>query len=194
LAFNHHPVGILLPLSNLWARLTSAVLTRLALSAWRPRGAVVAAQAAVALAPLRAELVVAVGQRHAAAVAPARERHWSEAWFAFAEPAPGGGPPLALPLCSLISGLTYWRGAKGDQPGRPEAIRRLVERALFSGGKGRAPRQATAEKAAELADRALEKVTDKSQPTEEQKTRKRKLIRGPTEFRDIRRDQPGRKD
>jgi len=50
-------------------------------SAWRPRGAVAAAQAAVALAPLRAELV-AVGQRHAAAVAPARERHWSEAWFA----------------------------------------------------------------------------------------------------------------
>jgi hypothetical protein len=63
-----------------------------------PRVAVVAAQAAVALAPLRAELVVAVGQRHAAAVAgvrlravevavaaraalsapPAREPHWSE--------------------------------------------------------------------------------------------------------------------
>jgi hypothetical protein len=63
-----------------------------------PRVAVVAAQAAVALAPLRAELVVAVGQRHAAAVVrlravevaaraalsgqPAREPHWSEAWFA----------------------------------------------------------------------------------------------------------------
>jgi hypothetical protein len=64
-------------------------------SAWRPvpRVAVAAAQALVALAPLRAE--VAVGQRHAAAAAevaavaraalsaaPAREPHWSEAWFA----------------------------------------------------------------------------------------------------------------
>ena len=63
-----------------------------------PRVAVAAAQVAVALAPLRAEL--AVGQRHAVAevrlravevaavaraslsAAPAREPHWSEAWFA----------------------------------------------------------------------------------------------------------------
>ena len=64
-----------------------------------PRVAVAAAQVAVALAPLRAELAV-VGQRHAVAevrlravevaavaraslsAAPAREPHWSEAWFA----------------------------------------------------------------------------------------------------------------
>jgi hypothetical protein len=69
-------------------------------SAWRPVPRVAAAQVAVALAPLRAEL--AVGQRHAVAAAevrlravevaavaraslsaaPAREPHWSEAWFA----------------------------------------------------------------------------------------------------------------
>jgi hypothetical protein len=50
-----------------------------------------------------------------------------------------------------------------------------------------------AEKAVELAEKAIEKTVDKSQPAEEQQTRKRKLISGPSEFRDIRRDQPRRK-
>ena len=51
-------------------------------------------------------------------------------------------------------------------------------------------RKAAAEKAAQLATQVIEKKIDKSQPVEEQKTRKRKLINGPSEFRDIRRDQP----
>jgi hypothetical protein len=48
-------------------------------------------------------------------------------------------------------------------------------------------------KRSELAARAVEEATDKSQPAEEQQRRKRKLIKGPSEFRDIRRDQPKRK-
>jgi hypothetical protein len=108
-------------------------------------------------------------------------------------PKVGAVPVMVRFLPEQAMRLDKWRGAQADHPGRPEAIRRLVERALSSGGKGRAPRQATAEKAAELADRTLEKVTDKSQPAEEQKTRKRKLIGGPSEFREIRRDQPKRK-
>jgi hypothetical protein len=50
-----------------------------------------------------------------------------------------------------------------------------------------------AEKAAKLAARAVEEATDKSQPAEEQQSRKRRLIKGPSEFRNIRRDQPNRK-
>jgi hypothetical protein len=53
-------------------------------------------------------------------------------------------------------------------------------------------RKEKAEQAAGLAARVVETKTDKSQPVEEQKSRKRKLISGPTEFRDIRRDQPKR--
>jgi hypothetical protein len=49
------------------------------------------------------------------------------------------------------------------------------------------------EKAVELAARAIEKTVDKSQSAKEQQTRKRRLIKGPSEFRDIRRDQPKRK-
>jgi ribosomal protein S20 len=95
---------------------------------------------------------------------------------------------------SALKALDSWIKRREDQPSRPEAIRQLVEQALSAVKSGLPPSPATAEKAAELAARAIEKATDKSQPAEEQKTRKRKLIRGPSEFRDIRRDQPRRRD
>ena len=134
-------------------------------SAWRPvpRVAVAAAQALVALAPRRAE--VAVGQRHAApaaevrlravevavvaraslSAAPAREPHWSEAWFALrtgarrrttvgtafmlldfgtdriARARRCGATGVALVLAHFAAGPTAWAdccvGAAGDLPG-----------------------------------------------------------------------------
>jgi hypothetical protein len=41
-----------------------------------------------------------------------------------------------------------------------------------------------------MADSAAEAVVDKSMPPEEQQRRKRALIKGPKEFRDIREDLP----
>ena len=49
---------------------------------------------------------------------------------------------------------------------------------------------AEAQKASKLADRAAEQIVDKSIPPEEQTRRKRALIKGPKEFRDIREDLP----
>jgi hypothetical protein len=46
------------------------------------------------------------------------------------------------------------------------------------------------EKASVLADRTAERLVDKSMPPEEQQRRKRALIKGPKEFRDIREDVP----
>jgi len=90
--------------------------------------------------------------------------------------------------------LDEWRNQQDDSPSRSEAIRRLVERALSTPSDNRPRRHGAAKKAAELAAREIEKTTDKSRPVEEQKTRKRRLIKGPGEFRDIRRDQPKRKE
>jgi hypothetical protein len=42
-------------------------------------------------------------------------------------------------------------------------------------------------KAAEMAARAIDDIGDKTLPTDEQQRRKRRLIRGPKEFREIRR-------
>ena len=45
-------------------------------------------------------------------------------------------------------------------------------------------------KASDLASRDVERVQDKSMPFEEREQRKRRLIKGPREFRSLRRDLP----
>ena len=47
-----------------------------------------------------------------------------------------------------------------------------------------------AQKASELAGRAVEHIVDKSMPPGEQQRRKRAVISGPKEFREIREDLP----
>ena len=47
-----------------------------------------------------------------------------------------------------------------------------------------------ARRASTLAAREIEPLTDKSMPAEEQERRKKALIRGPKDLRDIRSDQP----
>jgi hypothetical protein len=80
-----------------------------------------------------------------------------------------------------------WRAKQADRPGRPEAIRRLVERAL--GAEPSAPRAHSkgAPKAAEMGSHEINKLGDKSATDEQRATRKRRLISGPKEFRGMRR-------
>jgi len=44
--------------------------------------------------------------------------------------------------------------------------------------------------AAEMAGEVIDRNTDPSASTDEQASRKRRLVRGPKEFRDLRRDRP----
>ena len=83
--------------------------------------------------------------------------------------------------------LDAWRAKQADPPGRPEAIRRLVERALVAEPSAPRARSKGAPKAAEMASREINKLDDKSATDEERTTRKRRLISGPKEFRGIRR-------
>jgi len=92
-----------------------------------------------------------------------------------------------------LAALDQWIARQESARSRPEAIRHLMDLALSISASDRPTSKAKAEKAAELAAHAIEKASDKSQSTEEQKTRKRKLISGPSEFRDIRRDQARRR-
>ena len=92
-----------------------------------------------------------------------------------------------------LAALDQWIARQESAHTRPEAIRHLMDLALSISARDRPTSKAKAEKAAELAAHAIEKASDKSQSTEEQKTRKRKLISGPSEFRDIRRDQARRR-
>jgi Arc/MetJ-type ribon-helix-helix transcriptional regulator len=89
----------------------------------------------------------------------------------------------------LLTNLDDWIGSQQSRPSRPEAIRRLLERAL-AGPSERSSSKRKVRKASELADRAAEKLVDKSLPLDEQQRRKRAVIKGPKEFRDIREDLP----
>jgi Arc/MetJ-type ribon-helix-helix transcriptional regulator len=75
-----------------------------------------------------------------------------------------------------------------DTRSRSEAIRRLLELGLGAPQATVPTSTRKAQKASELADRTAERLVDKSMPPEEQQRRKRALIKGPKEFRDIRED------
>jgi hypothetical protein len=99
--------------------------------------------------------------------------------------------PTSIHLTLLpkqLSLLDNWISKQPDDLSRPEAIRRIVDRALGSSEPRHEKRKA--QKASELAGRVVEHIVDKSMPVEEQERRKRALIRGPREFRDIREDLP----
>ena len=92
----------------------------------------------------------------------------------------------------LLKRLDAWVGHQEDEPSRPEAIRRLIERGLPDSAS-RQSGKTSAHRASKLAVREIESLIDKSEPAEIQERRKRRLIHGPKEFRDIRGDQPKRK-
>jgi len=81
------------------------------------------------------------------------------------------------------------------KPSRPEAIRRLVEIGLSASAKAqpipqRSPKSAL--KASDMAAQQIDKMADSSATNEERHTRKRRLLKGPGEFRDMRSPKPKR--
>ena len=96
---------------------------------------------------------------------------------------------IAIPLGgSFLKKVEDWRRKQGHRPSLAMAVRRLAEidlaASLASPRKERSSR-----KAAEMADRELERrLGDQTVNNEERARRKRQLIQGPREFRDIRGD------
>ena|SRR6266436_1848288 len=90
-----------------------------------------------------------------------------------------------------LAQIDRWRRAQADMPGRSEAIRRLVELGLkvktLARPVGKPGRRSRAQ---ELAAKAIEKIIDPAAPPEERAQRRRRLTKGPTEFRGDRVDLP----
>ena len=85
----------------------------------------------------------------------------------------------------LRESVDAWAAKQSDKPARPEAILRLVELGLKTTRRREsAPNRAA--KASELAAQEVDRISDPSATEEERQLRKRSLIRGPKEFRDIR--------
>ena len=106
-------------------------------------------------------------------------------------PATGKDPFIGIRLPpSLIREIENW-AEENDAPSRSEAIRRLLETGLQNarGTSTRSSKRAAA-KASHMAASTLEQLGDKSAPAEERSKRKRRLLEGQSEFREMRADLP----
>jgi hypothetical protein len=107
-------------------------------------------------------------------------------------PATGRDPAVTIRLPqAVLASVEHWAMSQEDQPPRSQAIRRLVERAL----KSEVPPKPIAKpgrrtRAKELARHAIEKMADPAASLEERTERRRRLTKGPPEFREVRVDQP----
>jgi hypothetical protein len=71
---------------------------------------------------------------------------------------------------------------------RSKAIRRLVELGLNGDTAGRAKRSATSSRSSQMAGKQLDRMLDTSASADDQVSRKRHLLKGPSDFRDVRVD------
>jgi hypothetical protein len=89
-----------------------------------------------------------------------------------------------------IKSIEKWRARQKPIPNASEAIRRLVEMALATAGPAPKRSKKAAAKAAGMAGKMIDQLADKSASPEEQAKRKRRLMKGPPEFREMRGDLP----
>jgi predicted transcriptional regulator len=109
-------------------------------------------------------------------------------------PATGNAPSRTFRLSDeFMATLDAWAAKQDDQPGRSEAIRRLVELGLTVKSLPKQTSRAREGKANAMAGKQLDELVDASASADQQATRKGRLLRGPEEFQSVRIDRPARK-
>jgi hypothetical protein len=102
-------------------------------------------------------------------------------------PATGKGEPILVRLQpAQLAALDAWIARQDAQLSRPEAIRRLFEQALAVSQPVKSRTRKARSTALDLASTQLDRLLDPSAPDEERQRRKRRLLKGPKEFRDMR--------
>jgi metal-responsive CopG/Arc/MetJ family transcriptional regulator len=105
-------------------------------------------------------------------------------------PATGQDPVSAIRLSvELTEAIDRW-AARNKAASRSEAIRELVERGLAGSLPAKHTSRKSAARASEMAAEQIDKIADSSATDEERSQRKRRIIKGPREFREMRGDQP----
>jgi hypothetical protein len=106
-------------------------------------------------------------------------------------PTTGIGVPVLLRCHErFLTAVDRWRAKQEGNVSRPDAIRRLAEFGLSGTQPMRQRSPKAAAKAFELAGEQIDKLIDPSATAEERQQRKRRLLKGPGEFRDLRSDLP----
>jgi hypothetical protein len=103
-------------------------------------------------------------------------------------PATGKDPHIAARMPpQLIAEVEAW--AKTTGTSRSAAFRRLVEIGLVHGKPFGRRSAKSVDRAKQLAAKAIDRLVDPAALTEEAANRKRRLLKGPAEFREVRHDQ-----
>lgn len=118
-------------------------------------------------------------------------------------PATGKDPLMGFRAAPVMrASVVKWAEDQPDQPTLSEAIRRLVELGLTVTAKASPSERLTAarssasaakgqkHRAREMAGNAIDNMSDDHASAVDQASRKRRLLKGPEEFRDDRVDRP----
>jgi hypothetical protein len=90
----------------------------------------------------------------------------------------------------MIERIDDWRRKQPDLSSRAAAIRRLVEVGLRVDQPQQKTSKKAASKALEMAGQEIDRLGNASLPAEERERRKRRLTKGPGEFRAMRAGRP----
>ena len=108
-------------------------------------------------------------------------------------PATGKDPLMGFRASPVMrASVVKWAENQPDKPTLSESIRRLVELGLTVKTKS-APSERQRAALADLASKAIDSLTVGTADSDEKASRKRRLIKGPEEFREARVDRPGKK-
>jgi hypothetical protein len=88
----------------------------------------------------------------------------------------------------IRASIVRWAKNQPDTPSLSEAIRRLVEIGLSRPAMPPVLSRKFSVLAKELAAKAIDGLVDPAAPAEDKASRKRRLLKGPEEFRDVRVD------
>ena len=95
---------------------------------------------------------------------------------------------------SEIAAIDAWIASSSDKTlTRAHAIRRLVALGLTVRKTVRSSSEDQKLRARAMAGKAIDQLTDAAAPADDQASRKRRLLKGPEEFREARVDRPKRK-
>jgi hypothetical protein len=95
-------------------------------------------------------------------------------------------PQVVHVSADFLGRLDNWRAQQTDRPERAEAMRRVMELGLAGAERGRP--QSPAARAADLAEAVIDQRLAADTSEEERADRKRDLLKGPSTFRDVRKD------
>ena len=88
----------------------------------------------------------------------------------------------------LRAAIVKWAASQPDFPSLSEATRRLIELGLTVKAEARRPSDGQRLRASEMAGKAIDEMTDATATTDDQAARKKRLLKGPEEFRKVRTD------